>query len=520
MTRQKSEDPIVPEGARKFASTALARGGKGVSVDEEREQLGLPFTTAVSRKGTTGEALAQPSSRRTPKVDVQSGTALPATMDVVVQNLDEALIHVVRNKGAAGSDGMGVEDVQQDWDSICRPLIRSLWDGTYRPGAARRKMIPKPGGGERALSIPNVVDRVVQQALKAALQPQFEPDFSDHSHGFRPRRSCHTAIIEAQAYVTEGYIVVVDLDLSKFFDRVNHQRLLAQVARKVESRPVMKLLNRILQSETLMPDGLIVQSEEGVPQGGPLSPLLSNIVLDELDKELMCRGHRFVRYADDIAIFVRSERAGRRVMQSVTRFIEGRMRLRVNETKSSVRAPDEGNLLGFRWVPCPDGAVEIDLSDRTMKRAHARIRELTPRNWGRSLWSCLHKLNRYFTGWFGFFGICTKMARRRLKELDGRARRRIRALQLKQWKQRRTIFRKLNRMKYSKGVAKAVYGKRRSWWALSGNAAVSHRLNTAWMLRRGLESLLERHIERALSMVVPIQSGPRTQLYLWNELRS
>ena len=520
MTRQKSEDPIVPKGARKFASTARLRGGKGVSVDKERVQLGLPFTTAVSCEGTTGEALAQPTSRRTPKVDVQAGSALSTTLDVVIQNLDEALIHVARNKGAPGSDGQRIEDVQRDWDTIRGPLERSLLDGTYRPGASRRKVIPKPGGGERVLSIPNVVDRVVQQALYAAMQPQFEPDFSDHSHGFRPGRSCHTAIAEAKAYVAGGFAVVVDLDLSKFFDRVNHQRLLASVSRKVESRPVMKLLNHILQSETVMPNGLTVRTEEGVPQGGPLSPLLSNIVLDELDKELMCRGHRFVRYADDVAIFVRSERAGVRVMESLTRFIERRMRLKVNTEKSSVRNPDEGNLLGFRLVPRPDGTVEIDLSDRTLKRAHARIRELTPRNWGRSLWHCLHRLNRYFTGWFGFFGICTTMVRTHLKSLDGRARRRVRAIQLKQWKRKRTILAKLNQMKYSKNVAKALYAKNRSWWALSNQGVVSHRLNSAWMQERGLQPLLERHIERALPKVVSFQSGPRGQLYLWDTLRS
>jgi RNA-directed DNA polymerase len=442
-----------------------------------------------------------------------------ARLDGVIQNLDEALIHVARNKGAAGSDGLRIEDVQRDWDTSRRPLIRSLRDGTYWPGAARRKVIPRPGGGERALSIPNVVDRVVQQALRAALQPQFEPDFSDHSHGFRPKRGCHTAIRVAQAYVAEGYSIVVDIDLSKFFDHVNHQRLLARVERKVESRPVMKLLNRILQSETMMPDGLIVQSEEGVPQGGPLSPLLSNIVLDELGKELMRRGHRFVRYADDIAIFVRSERAGRRVMESVTRFIEGRMRLKVNLEKSSVRDPDTGNLLGFRLVPRPDGTVEIDLSDRTLKRAHARIRELTRRNWGGSLRSCLFRLNRYFTGSFGFFGICTKMARKRFLQLDGRARRRIRAIQLLHWQRKWVIVRTLNRMKFTKKVAETIYACHRGWWVLSGHGVVSHRLNTAWMRERGLEPLLERHIERALPMVVSVQSGRGTQLHLWNELR-
>ncbi len=520
MTRQKSEDPIVPEGRRKSPQTARAWGGKGVPVDKERTQLGLPLATAESRKGPTGGALAQPTPRPGPKANVLPESSPSTTMETVIRGLDEALHHVVRNQGAPGPDGLRVEDVSEDWPSIRRLLIRCLRDGTYSPGPARRKTIPKPGGGERALSIPNVVDRVVQQAMRAALQPLFEPDFSEHSHGFRPKRSCHTAITEARTFVGEGFRVVVDLDLSKFFDRVNHQRLLARVSSKVDSTAFMRLLNRVLRSETVMPDGLLARNEEGVPQGGPLSPLLSNIVLDELDHELEQRGHRFVRYADDIAIFVRSRRSAERVMESITRFIEKRMRLMVNTEKSIIRRPDEGNLLGFRLVEEPDGTVEIDLSDRTMKRAHARIRELTPRTWGDSISRCLIRLNRYFTGWFGFFGICTKMGRARLHELDGRARRRVRAIQLRQWKRKRTILRKLNRMKYSKNTAKAVYSGKRSWWALSGHGVVSHRLNTAWMLERGLESLLERHVERALPKVVPAKYGLSAQLSLWDTSRS
>jgi group II intron reverse transcriptase/maturase len=381
-------------------------------------------------------------------------------------------------------------------------------------------MIPKPGGGKRALSIPNVVDRVVQQALLSAMRGQFEPDFSAHSHGFLRGRSCHTAIAEAREYVSEGYDVVVDIDLSKFFDRVNHQRLMARVERKVDDRAVLRLLGRVLRSSAMLPDGVVMQTEEGVPQGGPLSPLLSNIVLDELDIELEERGHRFVRYADDLAVFVRSERAGQRVMESLTRFIERRMRLQVNVEKSSVRRPDEGNLLGFRLVRGPDGAVEIDLSDRTMKRAHARIRELTPRNWGGSLRRCLFRLNRYLDGWYCFFGVCTQIARRRFTELDGRARRRVRAIQLRQWKRKRTIVRKLNRIKYSRKVGSNVYRGRRGLWALSGNGVVSHRLTSHWMQERGLESLLHRHLERAQALVAPENAGRTDQPSLWDRMRS
>ena len=261
----------------------------------------------------------------------------------------------------------------------------------------------------------------------------------------------------------------------------------------------------VVKTSVVMPDGVLSRTEEGVPQGGPLSPLLSNIVLDELDQEVDRRGHRFVRYADDVAIFVQSERSGERVMQRVTRFIEGRMRLLVNRQKSSVRRPEEGNFLGFRLVIVPGDRPKVHLSDRTMKRALARLRELTPRNWGASLVSCITRVNRYLQGWFGYFGICSLEARRSLLKLDGRLRRRLRAIQLKHWKRKRTIMRKLNRMKRSKAVARHVYGGRRGWWALSYSPVVHHRLNNQWFRNKGLKALVERQQERELARVAPAQ---------------
>ena len=424
-------------------------------------------------------------------------------MESVVEHLEEALDHVVRNKGAPGPDGRTVEQVQQDWLSTRRRLARALRAGSYQPGAIRRVEIPKPGGGVRQLGIPNVVDRVIQESLRLCLQPVFEPGFHASSHGFRPKRSCHTALAEAQEHVEAGHDHVVDLDLSKFFDRVHHQRLMARVSQKVQSRAVLVVLGRFLKAPIELPDGQLVRPTEGVPQGGPLSPLLSNVVLDELDQELGRRGHRFVRYADDVAIFVRSQRAGERVMDSVTRFIEGRMRLLVNAEKSSVRRPDEGNFLGFRLVVGPDGGSEVHLSGRTVKRALARIRELTPRNLGRSLPSCISRLDRYLTGWFGFFGVCSLDARRDLQKLDGRARRRLRAIQLKHWKRKRTIIRKLNRMKPTRTVARNVYKGRRGWWSLSHDGVVSHRLGTQWFQELGLTPLNERLTLRELAKAAP-----------------
>lgn len=511
MTRQKSEDSIVPKGRRKSASTELARGGKGVPVNEEMGQLGLTFATAANPQGTTGREGGDRSPSRPPRVapkaHVKTLKTPSATMESVIEHLGEALDHVVRNKGAAGPNGRSVEVVRKDWPRTRRALVKSLRAGGYRSGPIRRVEIPKPGGGVRGLGIPNVEDRVVQESIRMCLQPEFEPGFHASSHGFRPKRSCHTALAEAQEYVEEGHDWVVDLDLSKFFDRVNHQRLMARVALKVQDRALLVVLGRLLKTSVVMPGGVLSRTEEGVPQGGPLSPLLSNIVLDELDWELDRRGHRFVRYADDIAIFVQSERAGERVMQSVTRFIEGRMRLKVNQKKSSVRRPDSGNFLGFRLVIMPDGSAEIRLSDRTMKRALTRIRELTPRNWGGPLTRCIERVNRYFKGWFGFFGVCSSSAQRELQKLDGRTRRRFRAIKLKQWKRKRTVARKLNGMKYSRKVARNVYGGRQGWWSLSRDGVVNHRLNNQWFLDQGFMPLVEQHRKRERARVAPAQAS-------------
>lgn len=498
MAQQKSENPIGPEGRRKSAPIdARRRGGRGVPVNQEDVQPELDLATAESPRGTTrtkgAGQLANPGPVVAPKVRSKGGICHPATMDGVVQSLDEALRAVARNKGAPGPDGKTVQEVQEDWIPLKDRLVHQLSDGSYRPGEIRRVEIPKPGGGVRRLGIPNVVDRIVQSALKRVLEPLWEPSFDASSHGFRPQRSCHTALHEACGYLEEGYEVVVDIDLSKFFDRVHHQRLMARVAQRVTDRPVLVLLGRVLRAGVVLPDGVCVVNEEGVPQGGPLSPLLSNIVLDELDIELRRRGHRFVRYADDLAVFVRSERAGHRVMESLTRFIEGRMRLKVNTDKSAVRRPEEGNFLGFCMKRCgPEGRVEVIPSDRTMKRAFSKIRELTPRNLGWSLGFCIRRIEEYLDGWFGFFKVCTAGARTHYQQLDGRIRRRLRAIKLKQWKRKRIIVRKLNRMKRTKKVWPAIYKGRRSLWMLSGLGVVSHRLSTQWFRDQGLTPLTAR----------------------------
>ena len=286
--------------------------------------------------------------------------------------------------------------------SLLPRLQRALLDGTYRPGDIRRVWIPKPGGGQRGLGIPNVIDRWVQQAVLQVLEPIFEPTFHASSHGFRPKRGAHTAIAEAKEYVGDGYGVVVDIDLSKFFDRVHHQRLLSRLGQTVADSRILKLIGRMLKAKVVMPDGTRVSTDEGTPQGGPLSPLLSNVVLDEFDWELARRGLRFVRYADDCNIFVRSERAGQRVMDSIRKFLESRLRLLVNEEKSKVARPDEIHFLGFRLRKAPERTkVEVHVSNRTKERMDAKIRELTPRKWGQSLTRCIERINVYLRGWIG-----------------------------------------------------------------------------------------------------------------------
>lgn len=442
-----------------------------------------------------------------PKASVNAENDSPATMEEVTKRLTEALHKVAANKGAPGPDGETIAHLRKRWEHALPKLSAALLGGTYRPGEIRRVHIPKPGGGQRGLGIPNVVDRVVQEAVRQVLEPLYEPTFHPSSHGFRPGRSCHTAITEAKRHVEAGHEWAVDLDLEKFFDRVNHQRLMARLAERVADRKVLVLIGRMLKAGVVLPDGVVVATEEGVPQGGPLSPLLSNVVLDELDRELERRGHRFVRYADDVNIYVRSERAGQRVMASVTRFIEKRLRLKVNATKSAVARPEDRHFLGFRLRREPEeGSVEILLSERTKRRAMERIRELTPRSWGGTLKSCIARINVYVCGWHEFFGISAAREEYALQKLDARIRRRLRAILLKQWKRPRTIARKLVALGARRKTAwRRVYEGRKSLWALSHDPVVDRALRNAYFAERGLVSLVGLHRRAHRAIVAPAQ---------------
>jgi len=518
MTRQNKEDPATPQGGRKAAPTRdveSSGGGKGIPVNQQVEQLALFSETAEHPtphrgRGADGETESHRSGSVTfaaPKSETKDEKQKPATMDEVVRELRAAFQKVASNRGAAGPDGQSIDEVRERLDELLPTLSIELLQGSYRPGAIRRAWIPKADGTKRGLGIPNVIDRVVQEAVRRVLEPEYEPTFHASSHGFRPGRSCHTAIAEARGHVDEGYEWVVDLDLKQFFDRVNHQRLMARLAQRVSDRRLLVLIGRWLKAEVVLPDGVKVSTDEGVPQGGPLSPLLSNIVLDELDRELARRGHRFVRYADDCNIYVRSERAGQRVMESVTGFIERRLRLEVNQDKSAVARTEERHFVGFRLRREPlDGTVEVLLSERSKERVDKRIRELTPRNWGRSMRACITQVSVFVRGWFGFFGICTGESERTFGNLDAHIRRRLRAIQLRHWKRKRTIARKLIQLGVKRATAwRRVYEGRKSCWALSADPATHVALANVYFTDRGLVSLRALWLAKHREIVAPTQ---------------
>src|SRR5215472_2887528 len=403
------------------------------------------------------------------------------------ENLREALQRVKGNRGSAGVDGMTVDDLSAHLKAHWPAIREQLLSGTYKPKPVRRVEIPKPdGGGVRKLGIPTVLDRFIQQAVMQALQKRWNPTFSPYSYGFRPKRSAHQAVAQAQQYIVEGYGWVVDLDLEKFFDRVNHDRLMARVAERISDKRLLKLIRAFLTAG-VMEDGLVSAVDEGTPQGGPLSPLLSNLVLDELDRELERRGHRFVRYADDCNIYVRSARAGPRVMKSITRFITQKLKLKVNETKSAVARPQERKFLGFSFTAGPK--IKRVIAPQALDRFKHRIREITRRAKSVSTKTTIEELTPYMRGWRNYFGFCETPPV--LISLTGWVRRRLRAAWWRQWKTRRRRRAALIALGVSPRAAANTADSGHGPWYLSRSRALSVGFSKVYFRSLGLPSLID-----------------------------
>lgn len=433
-----------------------------------------------------GESLSAPDSDEAPRPRHEAEDTGAGLLSAVLarENMQQAWKRVKSNKGAAGIDGLGIDETAQrllwEWPAIREQLLR----GVYRPQPVRRVMIPKPGGGERELGIPTVTDRLIQQALLQVLQPLLDPTFSRHSYGFRPGRSAHQAVHAAQAYVESGRRVVVDVDLEKFFDRVHHDTLIARLQKRIADAGVIRLVRAYLTSG-IMDGGVFWERKEGTPQGGPLSPLLANVLLDEVDKQLERRGHCFARYADDANVYVRSRRAGQRVMALLLR-LYGHLRLKVNEAKSAVASVFQRKFLGYSFWVAPGGKIKRRVATKAMATFKQRVRQLTRRSGGRSLEQVAERLRSYVLGWKAYFRLADTP--KVWKELDQWIRHRMRAIQLKQWRRGRTAYRELLARGASPDVACMVAGNYRRLWRNSGQA-LNAALDLSWADQVGIPRL-------------------------------
>lgn len=401
-----------------------------------------------------------------PAAQDQANPGTSCLMEEVVnpQNLQMAMIRVLRNKGRPGIDGMPVDELSTYLQRHGMEISQQLLNGTYRPQPVLRREIPKNGGGVRELGIPTAVDRCIQQAILQVLQPRFDPQFSEHSYGFRPGKSAHQAVRQARQFIQSGKRWVVDIDLEKFFDRVNHDILMERLARRIEDRRLLRLIRSYLEAGVMM-HGVVAERWEGTPQGGPLSPFLANVLLDEVDKELERRGHSFARYADDCNIYVRSRRAGERVMAAMQEMFQA-LRLKINAEKSAVAQASSRKFLGFSFWYGPSGKVCIRVAAKAREKMKAEVRFLTRRTIGRSLTMVVEDLRSYLIGWKNYFKLADTPGV--FRDLDQWIRHRLRALQLKHWKRGTTMFRELRTRGASESLAAKIAAHGRRWWHTSG----------------------------------------------------
>jgi RNA-directed DNA polymerase len=450
---------------------------------KNQEQLAFEFTSGSESPREETKGTETPRAGR--------GTESPAGnqrwMEEVCEreNRRAALKRVRSNRGSPGIDGMTVDELPEYLEQHWPAIREQLMSGTYEPKPVKRKEIAKSDGGVRKLGIPTVLDRFVQQAVQQVLQKQWDPTFSEHSYGFRPGRSTKQAVAQAQQYIAEGYGWCVDFDLEKFFDRVNHDKLMGQIAKRVGDKRLLKLIRAFLNAG-VMENGLESPSVEGTPQGGPLSPLLSNLVLDELDRELERRGHRFVRYADDSNIYVRSERAGQRVMESVKRFITEKLKLKVNESKSAVAKPQERKFLGFSFTSGKE--LKRKIAPKAIDRFKERVREITHKSRGQSMKTVMEELAQYIRGWRAYFGFCETPSV--LQQLESWVRRRIRCAFWRQWKTGRKRYAELVKRGVRAELAAKTAGSRRGPWRVSQSPALGIALSNAYLASLGLPSLV------------------------------
>jgi len=455
-----------------------------VNLGKAKRQKTAQAELPLDDRGEAPKGQRSGEARPAANEDVRSGTGHLMELVVGRSNLIAALKRVRQNKGSPGVDGMTVDELpkhlKENWPRIREELLA----GRYRPGMVRKVEIPKSSGGARQLGIPTVLDRFIQQSILQVLQPMFDPSFSKHSHGFRPGRRAHDAVCEAQGYIQEGKRVVVDVDLEKFFDRVNHDVLMGRLAKRIGDKRMLGLIRRYLEAG-VMANGLAMERHEGTPQGGPLSPLLGNVLLDEVDKELEKRGLSFVRYADDLNVYVRSWRAGRDALQTLRR-LYALLRLRINESKSAVARPQSRKFLGYSFWYAKGGAVKRRVAPEALEAMKQRVRQITDRNGGRSMLTVFAELRDYLTGWKQFFRLAETPGT--FGDLDSWIRHRLRMVQLKQWKRGRTIYREAKRLGANQDAAlQAARASRRWWWNSSKLLHVA--LSDAYYDRNGVPRL-------------------------------